>query len=83
VVAQWVAIAVAALVAHGVADAAGSGESPSWMEGRCVSTQVDVVPCDGTERARVLDVAPPDDCDFFDSDPYLGRDGIWLCLRYR
>ncbi|MCA1843711.1 MAG: hypothetical protein LC792_11110, partial [Actinobacteria bacterium] len=77
-VAQWVAIALAALVAHGVASAAGSDESPSPAQGRCFSGQVDAA-CGGTEPGRVIDVAPPDDCDFVKAD----EDGAWLCRPSR
>ncbi|HEV3363879.1 MAG TPA: recombinase family protein [Acidimicrobiia bacterium] len=80
VVAQWAAIAVAALVAHGVASAA-SGDAPSSVEDPCVSTEVGVMPCGGAPPDRVLDVAPPLDCDFFDSERYLRPEGVWLCLQ--
>jgi hypothetical protein len=80
VVAQWAAIAVAALVAHGVASAA-SDDSPSSLEDPCVSAEVGVMPCDGTPPDRLLDVAPPVDCDFFESERHLRPQGVWLCLQ--
>ncbi|HKY74887.1 MAG TPA: hypothetical protein VJS45_02010 [Acidimicrobiia bacterium] len=79
-VAQWVAIALAALVAHGVANAADRGDLPSGMEGRCDPAQIGM-PCDGTEWTRELDVAPPTGCHVYDAEPSGRLGGIWLCLR--
>jgi hypothetical protein len=79
-VATWVAVLVAVLVGYGVATASIE-ESPSWMEGRCVSDQFEVVPCDGHEMARVLEVDPPIGC--FMTASYRRQDGTWFCLQYR
>ena len=81
-VAPWVAMAVAAFVAHGVATAA-SPDDPSRMKGRCVSALLDVVPCDGKELGTVLSLDPTDGCDFFNTAPFRRADGTWLCVGYR
>jgi hypothetical protein len=51
------------------------------MQGRCISEDYDVVPCDGNEMAKVLKVAPLVGCFLDASDRH--PDGTWLCLRYR
>jgi hypothetical protein len=83
VVASLVAAAAAAgLAALGVA-AAGTPDSLSWMEGRCVSHRLEVMPCDGNELARVFEVDPPYGWCAFTQTAERHQNGTWLCLDYR
>lgn len=80
-VGPWVAVAAATAVFAGVA-AASVEEPSSPMKGRCVSARYEVVPCNGNEMAKVLDVMPSQGCAFADS-LYRWADRTWLCLQYR
>lgn len=81
-VGPWVAIALASAVAAGVASAS-PGEAPPTGAANCVSTTYEVVPCDGNELARIVEVLPSyGNCSFGDFG-YPGPAGTWLCLVYR